>query len=335
MSRTNDAVVFTGEEQVALEERPVPEPGADEVLIETERSLISAGTELTMLSGEFPEGSVWDDITDYPFPPGYCNVGRVVEVGADVPAERVAERVATWNPHARYVTEAAEDCIPVPDGVPADAAPLFSIAAIVANGLRRSRLEFGEAVAVYGLGVLGQLAVRLAAFAGARATVGIDLADERLAYLPDEPGVIGANPTEEGWFEAVEDATDGRLADVVFEVTGNPDAITGEFAALRERGRLVMLSSPRGETPFDFHDYCNRHSYEIVGAHVSSHPDHEEPDRQWTLARNAALYFRLVAEGRLDASPLVSHVESPADAPAAYEMLLEDRTRAMAVEFDW
>ncbi|MFB6136619.1 MAG: zinc-binding dehydrogenase [Halobacteriaceae archaeon] len=330
----NDAIVFEGEGRVTHERRPTPEPDDGEVLIRTERSLVSTGTELTMLSGEFPEDSHWDHITDYPFVPGYCNVGRVADVGDDVSEDRVGDRVATHAPHARYVTAAADDPVAVPDGVSNDAAPLFALAAIVANGVRRSRLDFGEAAAVYGCGLLGQLATRFCRFAGAGTVLAVDLADERLAYLPDAPDVAAVDPTRTDPTDRLE-ATDGRLADVVFEVTGNPAAITDEVEALREQGRLVVLSSPRGETSFDFHDHCNWPSYEIIGAHASSHPPRETPANQWTRARNAALFFRLVDEGRFDVDGLVDRVEPPAAAPAVYDDLLDDRTRFMAVEFDW
>ena len=60
----------------------------------------------------------------------------------------------------------------------------------------------------------------------------------------------------------------------MFEVTENPDVFSQEFEIVRDQGRL-MLSIPKYETPFDFHDYCNRRNYETIGAHVDSHPTSE------------------------------------------------------------
>ena len=122
---------------------------------------------------------------------------------------------------------------------------------------------------------------------------------------------------------------------MVFELTGNPDVITDEFDVLRDQGRFVVLSSPRGETPFDFHDYCNAGSYAIIGAHNASHPSVATPDNPWTQHRHAELYFDLVADGSLEVESLVSHTEPYNEAPRLYDELLEDRSTAMGVVLEW
>jgi 2-desacetyl-2-hydroxyethyl bacteriochlorophyllide A dehydrogenase len=330
----NPTVVFPAARRVAVADRERPAPAADEVLVETGTTLVSSGTELTVLSGNYPEGSVWDDYGTYPFDPGYANVGTVVEAGADADLAP-GTRVATWSPHAAYVTAAAEDCVAVPDDVSDAQASLFAIAQIVMNGVRRGRVDWGENVVVYGLGILGQLAVRLCRIAGAGRVVGVDVAAERLDYLPDDPAVAGANPTEADTVAAVENATGGRRADVVFEVTGNPDAVPEEFDVLREQGRLVLLSSPHGETTLDFHDFVNAPSTEIIGAHQTSHPSAATPRNPWTKARHAALYFAYLRQDRLDVDPLFSHARPYEEAPDLYESLLADRTDAMAVRLEW
>ncbi|GAB3688905.1 hypothetical protein GCM10028857_23660 [Salinarchaeum chitinilyticum] len=341
----NPTVVFPEARSVEIEDRERPAPGPGEVLIETDTSLVSTGTELTVLSGEFPEGSNWDGYAEYPFVAGYTNVGTVVEIGGEDSETAVTSatgatiepgtRVATWTPHAAFVTASAEDCVVVPEAIDDDQAALFAIAQIVMNGLRRGRVRWGETVAVYGLGILGQLAVRFAQVAGAETVVGIDLAEDRLDYLPDDPGVVGVNPTERDSAEAVKTVTDGRLADVAIEVTGNPDAVPGEFDVLREQGRLVLLSSPHGETTLDFHDLVNGPSHEIIGAHQESHPPVATPANPWTKPRHAELFFEYLQQGRLSVTDLYTHEVAYEEAPALYESLLADRTGAMAVRLEW
>jgi 2-desacetyl-2-hydroxyethyl bacteriochlorophyllide A dehydrogenase len=330
----NPTVVFPEAREVVVEDRERPAPDADEVLVETDTSLVSSGTELTVLSGDYPDGSVWDDYGTYPFDPGYANVGTVVEAGADS-GVAPGTRVATWSPHAAFVTARAADCVVVPEDVTDDQASLFAIAQIVMNGLRRGRVDWGETVVVYGLGVLGQLAVRLCRLAGAETVVGVDLAAERIDCLPDDPAVVGVDPTTTDPVAAVEDVTGGRRADVVFEVTGNPDAIPGEFDVLRDQGRLVLLSSPHGQTTLDFHDDVNAPSVEIVGAHQTSHPPVETPQTPWTKARHADLFFSYLQRDRLSVDGLFSHSRPYTDAPDLYESLLDDRTDAMAVRLQW
>ena len=332
---TNPTIVFTDIETPEITDRSVPQPGPNEVLIRTSRTLISTGTELTVLTGDVPPGSQWADHIDYPFEPGYNNVGTVVDVGSAVEDIPEGQRVATYGSHAKYVVAETEACRPVPDAVTDDEAVFFTIAEIVMNGLRRSDLTWGEATVVYGLGLLGQLAVRVCHAGGARPIIGVDVANAHFSYLPDEPGVVTANPAETDVEDVVRDENHGRLADVVFEVTGNPGVITDEVRALREQGRLVVLSSPRGETKFDFHDHCNAPSYVIVGAHNSSHPSVATPDNPWTQHRHAELFFDLVADGTIDSASLVSHSESYRNAPGLYDALLADWTNALGVVLEW
>ena len=133
----------------------------------------------------------------------------------------------------------------------------------------------------------------------------------------------------------VEKLTRGRMADVVFEVTGVADLIPKQFETLHKQGRYVVLSSPRGKTTFDFHDLCNAPSYTIIGAHNMSHPPHATLDYPWTMHRHAELFFDLVADGALAIDPLISHREHYTEAPQLYDMLLRDRSAAMGVVLDW
>lgn len=125
------------------------------------------------------------------------------------------------------------------------------------------------------------------------------------------------------------------MTDVVFEVTGNQDLFTKEFAPLKTQGRFIVLSSPRAPTMFDFHDFCNARSYTIIGVHNSSHPLVETPYNQWTKSRHNELFFDLVADGEVDVNKLISHHESFLKAPELYSMLLKDRSKAMGVILEW
>lgn len=332
----NPTVVFPEPKRVTIEDRPRPVPGGGELLVKTSRTLISTGTELTILRGEFPPGSKWAEYGKFPFVPGYDHIGVVVEVGENTDVAWLGRKVASYAPHAAYVTLRPESVRPVPAAIPDEEATFFTLAEIVMNGVRRGGVCWGEAVVVYGLGLLGQLTARFCHFAGARPVIGVDVSDNRLKLLPQGPGFYGVNPTRENLVEIVRERTQGRMADVAFEVTGNPELLPREFEALKRQGRLVVLSSPRGPTPsFDFHDLCNSPSYTIIGAHNASHPAVETPYHPWTQKRHAELFFSLVASGELEVKPLISHRIPYSEAPQLYAMLLEDRTQAMGVVLEW
>ena len=331
----NPTVVFVEREKAIIEERDVPVPGDNELLVRTRRTLISTGTELTILSGTYPDGSRWASYGKLPFLPGYNNVGEVIEVGSSVSNDWIGKMVATYGAHAQYVTIDCASARVIHRDIPDEEAVFFSISDIVMNGIRRAGVAWGDSVAVYGLGLLGQFTVRLCRLCGARPVFGVDVADSRLSCLPDCSAIVPVDPTRADAAEVVKEATRGRMADVVFEVTGDPDLITKEFDVLRRQGKFVVLSSPRGKTLFDFHDLCNAPSYSIIGVHCGSHPECATLDNQWTMNRHSEFFFDLVADGELVVRPLISHRERFSEAPRVYEMLLGDRSNAMGVVRDW
>lgn len=332
----NPTVTFTAPKVCAIVDHEIPAAGPGELVVKTTRSLISTGTEMTIFSGEFPANSNWSQYGKYPFKAGYSNVGVVVETGAGVDASWKNRRVASFTPHAAYIRTTPDQCDPVPDGVSDEHAAFFSIALIVMNGVRLSEVAWGESVAMYGAGLLGQFCSRFCMLAGARPILVVDTAAARLALLPKHPAIVPVDASKADPVAVTKEATRGRLASVVFEITGNQTLIPGEFDLLtRPLGRFVMLSSPRGPVPFDFHDLSNAISSKIIGAHQMSHPAHETPYNVWTKHRHVELFYEWVKSGEFDLRPLVSHRMPAANAPDAYAMLLADRSKAMGVIFEW
>ena len=327
----NPTVVFTGPRQVVVEDKPVPEVRPGQVLIRTHCSLISTGTELSCLLGDLQRGDIWTNYSKYPSHPGYSNVGTVIEVGEGVSEDLVGRRVTSRAPHAACVLEHPGNFWPVADGVSDESAVFSTLAIICLNGVRRSRIMFGESAVVYGLGLLGQLTARFCHFAGARPVVGVDISEHRLGLLPDEPGYVRAVGTGDVK-AAVSEATAERMADVVYEVTGNPDVIPKEFAVLHEQGRCVLVSSPLSATKsFDFHDLVNGPSHTIIGAHNGSHPIHSSPANPWTQLRDRELFDDMLANKDVEVESLVTRREPIDNAPAAYADLVEDRGREMGI----
>jgi 2-desacetyl-2-hydroxyethyl bacteriochlorophyllide A dehydrogenase len=331
----NEAIVFTERGVVRLEPCPTPEPGAGEVRIRTRATLVSTGTEITALLADYPPGSTWEAMFPFPVRPGYDNVGEVVALGDGVEPAWLGRRVASLQPHARFVVAAADACRPVPDEVSDEQASFSTIAEIVMNGVRRSRLTWGETVVVFGAGLLGQFAARLCLLAGAAAVVVVDVAPARLAYLPDDTRLRRVDPAAGDVDELVRDVTRGRMADLAFEVTGDPGVVAQQTGLLREQGRLVILSSPRGPSTIDLHDHCMRPSLTIIGAHNFSHPQVATPADPWVPARHAELFFGLVRSGLLDVDRLISDRLPARDAPALYERLMRDRSPVMGAVLRW
>lgn len=331
----NPTVVFTAPRQVVLVDRTLPEPGAGEVTLKTLFTLISIGTELTALSGKYPEGSVWETSFPYPHTPGYNNIGIVTAVGEGVDQKLIGKKYASWGNHAAFVRQKVNELYSVDDGVPDEQAVFFTIGQIVMNSIRRSKITWGESAVVYGAGLLGQFAAVFCRLSGAKPVFVVDPAAFRLNVLPEDMGIIRVNPKSDDVVSVVKKYTKGRMADVVFEVTGRADLIPGEFEALHDQGRFVLLSSPHDKTLFDFHDLCNRPSFTIIGAHNFSHPPFETVQTPWTMKRHAEQFFDLLASGEVDAGRMISRKVSYKEAPAVYEQLLKDRSKDLGVLIGW
>lgn len=332
------SVVFTGQNKVELIEKDVPALKSGEMLIKTKVSMISIGTELTVLTREnLDENCAWMSGFTYPYDAGYANVGEVIAVADDEDKNLLGKLVLSLLPHTQYgVSETKSNWIRwIPDGVSAEEASFGILAEIAYQGVRRGRSTWGESAVVYGAGLIGQLAVDALLRAGACPIIVCDTSDNRLSYLPDEPEIIKVNPKRDDVKEIVKEATHGRMADAVYEVTGVSALIPQEMELLHDQGRIVILSSPRGKTTIDFHDLVNRTSCEIIGAHNMSHTPVATNANPWTNERDFEIFTTSILNGRTDVKRLISHRESYRDSIEVYRKLVEDRTQAMGVLFDW
>ncbi len=335
MKAENPTIVFTAPREVRLENRPIPEPKEGDVVLKTLSTLISIGTELTALSGEYPKGSVWETAFPYPHTPGYNHIGMVTAVGKGVDPALVGKKYASWGNHGAYALQKANELYPINVDVPDEQAVFFTIAQIVMNAIRRSGITWGESAVIYGAGLLGHLAAVFSRLSGARPVFVVDPADFRLKALPDDPGIVRVDPLAKNVSEVVKKHTRGRMADIVFEVTGRADLIPGEFEPLHDQGRFVVLSSPHDKTLFDFHDLCNRPSFTIIGAHNFSHPVYESVQTPWTMKRHAEQFFDLLASGEVDAGRMISRKISYEEAPVVYKQLLKNRTKDLGIVIEW
>jgi len=326
-------VFFAAPLQVELREREIPEPGPGQVLVHTRCSLISTGTELTLLRGQYPPGGNWASYGKYPCAAGYCNVGVVEGVGEGVSSVKPGDRVSSEGPHASFYLIHEEGLRPIPDSVSDDEAIFATIAEIVMQGVRLADITLGESGVVCGLGLLGQLTVAFARFVGAWPVIGVDLEPFRRDVATRMGATAAVGPQEA---EAlIHGRTGGLMADVVWEVTGNPDVIPQEILWLRRQGRLILLSSPRGPTTIDFHDLVNARGTIIIGAHNMTHPSVPNAYNRWTRHVDARLFLHLVEAGLLSVAGLLTDRFLAHQAPQAYNRLLHHPESALAVALDW
>ncbi len=274
----------TGE--LTLVDAPVPACRPGGVLVRTEYSLISSGTELMKvgeaklsllgkvrarpdqvrsvldtLAQQGPEATfkkVMNRLDAYT-PLGYSLCGTVIEVGAGVTGLTVGQRVACagnqYALHAEINWVPANLCVAVPDEVDPRHAAFTTVGAIAMQGLRQADMALGEVACVIGLGLIGQLLVQLLRANGVR-VVGIDISPERCA-LAEEQGAMCAAGPEGADLERVEAAlaelTGGFGADAIFLSAGGDTNTPVELAArlARDRGRVVDIGKCSLDLPWN------------------------------------------------------------------------------------
>jgi 2-desacetyl-2-hydroxyethyl bacteriochlorophyllide A dehydrogenase len=233
--------VLPGPREVTIESFDVRPPGPGEVLVETEASAISAGTELAIYTGIHqwladPTRS-WPK---FPFVPGYSAVGRVIAVGEGGAPLTVGERVIWAGRHASHalldLADSQNVIRPIAEHVPAPVAACAVLTRFPLTALVRSGPILGQAVAVLGLGMIGQITLRLFSAAGAYPLIGIDPLGTRRALAARAPGVATIDPTAGELRAALRGINQGALPDIVVDATGAPDAVRAAMSAVTDGG---------------------------------------------------------------------------------------------------
>ena len=276
-------------------------------------------------------------------PLGYSLCGVVVEVGAGADQFSVGQLVAAagneFALHAEVNWVPTNLCVPVPDGVAPEHAAFATVGAIAMQGVRRAEVALGETACVIGLGLIGQLAVRLLVASGVQ-VVGLDVVATRCRAAEKAGALTCAAPDEDGLREVEQvllDRTGGLGADHILLAAGGDSNGPVEVAArlARDRARVVDIGKTRLDLPWNaYYDkeldvrfsrsygpgrYDDR--YELDGI------DYPAGYVRWTERRNLACFLDLLVDGSVEVASLISGVHPIDEAADAY-----DRLRAGSLE---
>ena len=324
-------VVWPDRAKVDVETFTLPPIGDDEVLVATECTLISPGTERAFLLG-LPNAQ-----GRYPSRPGYSNIGTVVEVGNSVTGYSVGDRVASTQGHTSHFVTPPNRLLKVAStDVPTEEMVFFNLGAIALQGVRKAKIELGEAALVLGQGLIGLLAMQLSKLSGAVPLIAADLTDSRLELSKKMGADCTLNPEDPDFAEQLSTATKGDGPAIIIEATGHPDAVRTALDAAGWGARVVLLASTRGETPnVNFYRDVHKKGLALYGAHNSIRPRQESSPNFWTLEADSLLLLSLIAQKRLNVAPLISHRLLGEDAPKAYQLLMEWNPGLLGVVLQW
>ncbi|MHC4873111.1 MAG: zinc-dependent alcohol dehydrogenase [Planctomycetota bacterium] len=326
----NKKIIFNKEENAILDSDDIDTGNLapEEILIKTQYSLISPGTELSIYKG-------MESWAPLPFNPGYAAVGRVEAVGEAVEDKSIGDMLLTHTSHGEYAVISDKSIhVKLSDDCNYREAVFTRLASISMSALRISDTELGDKVAVLGMGLIGNLAAQLFNLAGADVTA-IDICEKRLDIVKQ----CGINKI----FNSKDKKIEENLADfdTVVEATGIPGLVMDAMKITGKRGEVILLGSPRGEYQENIIEFLNQiHLWgngcvTVKGAHEWRYPKKQTDGCKHSIQRNSDIIARLIADKKLRIDPLITHILSPEEAQSAYQGLLNNKTEYLGVVFDW
>lgn len=349
---------------LAVTENPVPQIREGSVLVQTQFSIISAGTEKTkvdtakksllgkamarpdlvrqVINRAKKEGLLrtWQVVSDRlnaPTPLGYSCSGRIIETQGDVGDLRVGDLVACAGSsanHAEIVSIPRNLAVRIPEGVSLDHAAFATLGAIAVQGVRQGSVQFGEKVAVIGLGLIGLMTIQILRAAGCR-VLGIDIDPAKLKLARDLGCEATVHSHDEGLEEQVLLFTGGYGVDATIitaaSSSNQPIELSGDIT--RERGRVVVVGLTKMDVPrepFYLKEIELRISRSYGPGRYDN--DYEEKGRDYPFAyvrftenRNMGCFLELLQGGQVRLDPLITHRFKFADATSAYALIGGER----------
>ena len=331
---------FTAPRQVEICEESLPALGADDVLVETICSAISAGTEMLIYRGQFPHlADAHDDLSSdlqYPLSYGYACVGRIQETGSQVDKSLLEKLVFGFQPHATHFIARMDSLIPIPASLPAEACAFLPNMETAVNLVQDAAPILGERVLVLGQGVIGLLVASLLKEfpletlvtsdyyeLRRKASLGIGLNDSI------DPDSIKVNNNKN---DAMHQSAYAQRFDLTFELSGSPSALNAAIAMTSFSGRIV-IGSWYGEkqAPIDLGGTFHRSRIKLISSQVSTIAP--ELSGRWDKARRFEVAWEALK--RIQPQKWITHRFPIEEAVKAYDLLDKNPQETIQVMFTY
>jgi 2-desacetyl-2-hydroxyethyl bacteriochlorophyllide A dehydrogenase len=333
------SLYFTGPYQVSVQEERLPPPAEDQVVVQTQVSAISPGTEMLIYRGQAPtdipvDETIPDLAGDFGFPLkyGYAAVGRVVAWGAYVDPEWHNRLVFAFHPHESHFLTSPAELIPVPPGVSPEEAAFLPNVETAVNFLMDGQPLVGEQLAVFGQGVVGLLTTALLARFPLARLVTLDRYPLRRGKSLDMGAHVSLDPTAPDALDQVSALVQkGRFypgADLTYELSGNPGALDQAIAATGFNGRVVVGSwYGQKRANVDLGGRFHRSRVRLISSQVSTIAP--EWSGRWTKSRRLDLAWQMLQQ--VKPAQLITHRFPINQASQAYVLLDQHPEKAIQV----
>lgn len=308
------SLYFTAVRKVEVRRESLGPPGPGQVLVETEVSAVSPGTERLIYLGEAPKSMDIDGRIaalpgklDYPFKYGYACCGRVKQAPASL-RRWEGLTVVGLNPHESHFYALPEELVPVPKGVPAEKACLLPLMETAVNLALDGAPLLGEEVVIFGQGMLGLLLTSVLSGFPLSRLITIEPSPRRRAESLRLGAHLSSNPPE----------YNKNGADLVFELSGRPETLKHALSIAGFGGRVVIGSwygARQGDSGLggEFH----RNRLTLISSQVSSLAP--ALTGRWSRERRIKEAWKMLSQ--TDTSRLVTHRIPLSEAEKGYEAL--------------
>ena len=355
--------------ETSLFEVPIPSIRPGCVLIKTTKSLVSIGTERSLVefgkanlinkARQQPEkvAMVLDKIQaeglvptleavfkklDQPLPLGYCNVGKIIEVGEGVTDYKIGDRVVSNGPHAEFVCVPQNLIAPIPESVSDDQAAFTVIGSIGLQGIRLCDPTLGETIVVIGLGLIGLLTAQLLQMNGCK-VIGVDI-DESKTKLAEDLGINCCPPGKyQDPVSFIRQATDNLGADgVIITASTKSNQVIAQAARMsRKRGRIVLVGviglnlsrSDFYQKELTFQVSCSYGPGRYDASYEDQGIDYPASYVRWTENRNFRAILDALNRGALRVDPMISNQLELHEFNRIYGEIKDDKSIATILNY--
>jgi 2-desacetyl-2-hydroxyethyl bacteriochlorophyllide A dehydrogenase len=337
------SVIFERPYSVVLQSETLSEPAANEVLVKTKFSAISPGSEMLVYRGEFPaqlpvdaEIKALSEPFRYPLKYGYISAGEVVAVGSAVNNAWRGQPVFCFHPHESHYTTPLDEIIPIPEGIDLMEALFLPNMETAVNFMMDGRPVIGERAVIFGQGIVGLLTAALLAQFPLDKLVTLDrYAIRRRASLgmgahdsldPDNVTLVS------DLAELLETDSAASFADLVFELSGNPQALNQAISIAGFGGRVVIGSwYGTKQANLDLGGQFHRNRIRLISSQVSTIP--AQFSARWTRNRRLETAWEMIRKIR--PAQFITHQYPVRQANQAFELLDKNPAEAIQVVFTY
>ncbi len=319
--------------ELGLGEYEPPELGEGQVRVKSEFAAAKHGTEMAGFKGYArPRGRYDKDLGVFvkpekseepagPFKPhpigGNMFVGTVTETGPGVTELAVGDRVLGYGGFREVHTTAASRCRKMPEGLSWKSAVCLDPADFAMAAVRDGNVRIGDAVAVFGMGAIGLMAVQIARLSGASPVIAVEPLPNR-RKVAEALGVdLVLDPTAGDVGLEIRLATGKRGVDAAIEYSGSVHALQAAIRSVAFGGNVVAGAFPPPYGPgLDLGAEAHQNRPNIIFSRACSEPNRDHP--RWSEKRIYDVCWRLITEGRLCGEEIVDPVVPLEELPTEY-----------------